>query len=415
MDLIPYAAPFFLLALVAELLIDRARGTGYYRTNDTIASLGAAVLTPTTALFTHALLPYAVSSHYANAWNITLVELGSSNLAWVVAFILYDLAYYWSHRTSHSVNIFWAAHIVHHQSEEFNLTTAVRQPNTSFLLAGIFYAPLALLGIDPAVFYTVGSLNLIYQLWVHTRYIGKLGWYEYAFITPSNHRVHHAQNPQYIDKNFGGVFTLWDRMFGTFQEELAEAPPIYGIRKPLHSFNPWWANVQYYVQMCRDAWYTSSWTDKLTLWFRRTGYRPADAEARFPMPSTDLAQFERFDPPCSAGVRHYALAQHIVTLLLAVVLLGMADRYGNTFHLFELFLIYLCIVFSTAATAWLLEGRRHAWMMESVRLAFVGGSLILLASFLEIHWWYPAGWSLLSFSWLAALHGQHTRVSPQPA
>jgi sterol desaturase/sphingolipid hydroxylase (fatty acid hydroxylase superfamily) len=415
MDLLPYAAPFFLLAIMVELLIDRARGTGYYRLNDAITSLGTGVLAPTTALFTRALLPYAISSHYATSWNITVVELGSSGLAWVVAFILYDLAYYWSHRTSHVVNIFWAAHIVHHQSEEYNLTTALRQPNSNFLLGGIFYAPLALLGIEPEVFFTVSSLNLAYQFWVHTRHVGKLGWYEYVFVTPSIHRVHHAQNPQYIDKNFGGVSILWDRMFGTFQEELGEAPPTYGIRKPVHSFNPWWVNVHYYVQMCRDAWYTSSWTDKLTLWFRRTGYRPEDMEARFPISSSDLAHYEKFDPPCSAGLRYYALAQHIVTLFLAVALLATADRYGNMFHVFELFLTYLCIVFSTVANAWLLEGRRHAWLIESLRLALVGSSLILLAPLLEIHRWYPVLWLLLSFACLTSLHGVHNRASQQPA
>ncbi len=158
-----------------------------------------------------------------------------------MAFVVYDFCYYWLHRLGHERNILWAAHSVHHQSEEYNLSTALRQTSTGFLLSWIFYLPLAVLGVPLAVFITVAALNLLYQFWVHTRHIPKLGWYEGFFVTPSNHRAHHAQNPLYMDRNYGGVFILWDRLFGTFQQEDDAEPPVFGVTRPLASWNPLWA------------------------------------------------------------------------------------------------------------------------------------------------------------------------------
>ena len=166
-------------------------------------------------------------------------------LTWVFAFVFYDFCYYWQHRFGHTVGLFWASHLVHHQSEEFNLTTALRQPGTGAFTNWIFYVPMALCGIPIGVFLLVGVIQLFYQFWPHTQLIGRLGILDRWIQTPSNHRVHHAQNDIYLDKNYVGVFLLWDHLFGSFQEELDDEPCIYGIRGQLKSWNPVWANLHY--------------------------------------------------------------------------------------------------------------------------------------------------------------------------
>ncbi len=163
----------------------------------------------------------------------------------------------------HERNILWAAHSVHHQSEDYNLSTALRQTSTGFLLSWIFYLPMAVVGVPLLVFVSVAALNLLYQFWVHTRHIPKLGWFEWFFVTPSNHRAHHAQNALYMDRNYGGVFIIWDRLFGSFQEEDDNEPVIFGVTTPLASWNPIWANVQFYAQLWADARRAESTWDKL--------------------------------------------------------------------------------------------------------------------------------------------------------
>ncbi len=251
MDFVPYAVPFFIALIVVELLVDRWRGARNYRVADAINSLSTGVLSTTTGLLTKGvgLLTYAFALKH-----LALIELSAESVwTWVFAFVFYDFCYYWLHRCGHERNILWAAHSVHHQSEDYNLTTALRQTSTGFLLSWIFYLPLAVLGVPLVVFISVASLNLLYQFWVHTRHVPKLGWFEWFFVTPSNHRAHHAQNALYMDRNYGGVFIIWDRLFGSFQEEDENEPVIFGVTTPLASWNPLWANLQFYAQLWSDA------------------------------------------------------------------------------------------------------------------------------------------------------------------
>ena len=255
MNLILYAVPFFFVLIVAELLADRWRGVNNYRVADAVNSISTGVLSTTTGLLTKGLglVTYTFALQH---WG--LFELPAHSLwVWIGAFVLYDFCYYWLHRCGHERNILWAAHSVHHQSEDYNLSTALRQTSTGFLLSWIFYLPLAVLGVPLVVFVTVAALNLLYQFWVHTRHIGKLGWYEWFFVTPSNHRAHHAQNALYMDRNYGGVFILWDRLFGTYQEEDDNEPVVFGVTTPLASWNPLWANLQFYSQLWNCLLYTS--------------------------------------------------------------------------------------------------------------------------------------------------------------
>ena len=235
MNLLALAVPFFLLALLLELLVDKVRGTGYYRGNDAINSMSAGTLMTTTGYFTK-MLPAAISAWVLRdfaLFDISVSAFGwsvSGLLHWTAALVAFDFCYYWQHRFSHERSILWAAHSVHHQSEDYNLSTALRQTSTSFLFSWIFYLPLFIFGMPLKVYAVVGALDLIYQFWVHTQHIRRLGWMEKVFVTPSNHRVHHAQNEIYIDRNYGGIFIIWDRLFGTFQDELDREPVVFGVR-----------------------------------------------------------------------------------------------------------------------------------------------------------------------------------------
>lgn len=243
MKLILYAVPFFFVLIAVELLADRWRGMRTYRLADTISSLSTGVLSTTTGLLTKGvgLVTYALALKY-----LAIIELPEDRLwVWLFAFVFYDFCYYWHHRLGHERNVLWAAHSVHHQSEDYNLSTALRQTSTGFVFGWIFYLPMAVLGVPLLVFVTVATLNLLYQFWVHTRHISKLGWFEWFFVSPSNHRAHHAQNALYMDRNYGGVFIFWDRLFGTFQEEDEAEPVIFGVTTPLASWNPLWANWQF--------------------------------------------------------------------------------------------------------------------------------------------------------------------------
>jgi sterol desaturase/sphingolipid hydroxylase (fatty acid hydroxylase superfamily) len=372
MDLIALAIPFFLLALLAELVIDKVRGTGFYRANDAVNSLSAGTLSTTSGYFT-GLLPVVISAwvlqHFAIfEIDMALFDLSPRGLAfWALALIAFDFCYYWAHRMGHEMSILWAAHAVHHQSEDYNLSTALRQTSTGFLFSWIFYLPLFLLGMPFEVFVTVNALDLIYQFGVHTQHIGKLGWVDRVMVTPSNHRVHHAQNEIYIDRNYGGIFILWDRLFGSFQEELEDEPVVFGVRKPLQSWNPLWANLQVYYYLWFDARHTRRWRDKIGIWFRRTGWRPDDVEAQFPKRRADLSTFEKFDPPLDKRVRRYVIA-HLVVSALGVVGIGVLyATKGAT----AVFLPCIALWMTLLSLGFLSEMKPWAARFEFIRLLIV--------------------------------------------
>ncbi len=348
MNLVIYAIPFFVLAIFFELAYGIARGRNTYRLNDAAGSLFMGVLSQARRF---AFIGIGGYVYYLVTEYFSLPLMDKSWwFTWVLAFALYDLCYYWFHRIAHERTIFWASHVAHHQSEDYNLTTALRQTSTGFLLGWIFYIPMYLMGIPAEVVVTVASLNLIYQFWVHSEHIPKLGWYEWIFVTASNHRVHHGQNDIYLDKNYGGVFILWDRLFGTFQEELDEDPCVYGIRGPLHSFNPIKANLHIYIDMVKDCWHTARWQDKLKIWVGRTGWRPADVAKKFPRGKNDLTTFEKYNPPTSRSVFWYVIFQ------LVVVIAALNGISGSSFSYFAGFAQWGLILATAVTCALWLQG-----------------------------------------------------------
>jgi sterol desaturase/sphingolipid hydroxylase (fatty acid hydroxylase superfamily) len=311
-QVIVLAMPVFLLAMALEFAIGLARGRNTYRLNDTLGSLGLGVMSQVFDAF-GTLFKVAMYSWVFQ--HVALFELSPSSLwVWLGALLGYDLCYYGLHRAGHRVGVLWAAHVVHHQSEDYNLGTALRQTSSGFLLGWIFYLPLAVAGVPPLVFGVVALIDLLYQFWVHTQQVGKLGWFDRWFCSPSNHRAHHGVNQRYLDKNYGGILIVWDRLFGTFVEEDDADPVVYGTRAPLRSFNPLWANLQVYRELALDSWRTRSWADKLRVWLAPPGWRPADVAARWPKPAFDIARVQRFDPPLSPRAAVLAVVLFVAVL-----------------------------------------------------------------------------------------------------
>lgn len=397
MDFVPYAVPFFIALIVVELLADRWRGQRNYRVADAINSLSTGVLSTTTGLLTKGvgLLTYAFALKH-----LAVIELPTQSVwTWVFAFVLYDFCYYWLHRMGHERNILWAAHSVHHQSEDYNLSTALRQTSTGFLLSWVFYLPLAVLGVPLVVFISVASLNLLYQFWVHTRHVPKLGWFEWCFVTPSNHRAHHAQNALYMDRNYGGVFIFWDRLFGTFQEEDDNEPVVFGVTTPLASWNPLWANLQFYAQLWSDARRTESQWDKLRIWFMRTGWRPADVQAKYPLAKPDLSQFRKFEVPLDVRQQVYIALQFAAYVGFGSYLMNVGEGLPTA----ALVLGWSGMALGLFTLGVALENRPWALKAELARLA-LNVPLVWLAP--QVGLW-PAshlGWlGLLSYSLLSVI------------
>ena len=349
-DILFWSVPVFLLLIIVELVTDRLRGTGYYRLNDAFGSLTLGIVSRTSQLFlfTGGL---TVSSNLLGDNTLFAFDTGNP-WHWIITFVGYDLMYYWYHRFSHEINFMWASHVIHHQSEEYNLTTALRQTSTGFL-GWLFALPLLLLGAPVDMLATCMALNLLYQFWVHTRHIDTLGLLEELMVTPSNHRVHHGQNRHCIDKNHGGVFIIWDRLFGTFQRELEQEPVIFGVRMANTTFDPVKANFQIWWALLKDAYHAQNWKDKITIWFKPTGWRPTDVRERFPQVKGDLSQFRKFNPETEPRDRFYAFFQ----LLAAIGLMVYLVLHFTGLSLALVFIGFIVTTLPMITTAHILDGK----------------------------------------------------------
>ena len=360
--IITWATPVFFALIALELLIARWQGKRVYHSSDAINSLSLGVISQIAAVFTK-LLTLGIYAWCAQ--HLALLHLPADSLwVWVSGLLLYDFCYYWLHRFGHEVNILWAAHVVHHQSEDYNLSTALRQTGSGNLLGWLFYLPMAIIGYPLEVFVVVALIDLLYQFWVHTEVVGRLGWFDRVFCSPSNHRAHHAVNDKYLDRNYGGVLIIWDRLFGTFIEEDDKDPPIYGTRSPLRSWNPLWANVEVYWATLKDAWHARRWRDKLLVWIKPPGWRPADVAERFPKGEFDIGR-ERFAPSLPTPLVIYSLIQFALLLAMGVHFLDLAKRLPASSLLgYAVFLLL-----SLYALGAMTEGRRGGYWLELVRLA----------------------------------------------
>jgi len=327
-QIIVLATPVFFLLIALEFAWGLRKARNTYRLSDAISSISLGMLSQISAVFTRLLRVGLYTAVYA---TVSLVPLDDARAfwttlpGWLLALVFYDFCYYWLHRMGHEVAVLWAAHVVHHQSQAYNLSTALRQTSSGALLGWVFYLPMAVAGVPPLVFGIVALVDLLYQFWVHTEHVPRLGWFDRWFCSPSNHRVHHAVNDRYLDKNYGGILIVWDRLFGTFRDEDPAEPCVYGTRGALNSWDPLWANAEVYWALAKDAWHTRSWGDKLRVWLKPPGWRPADVAERFPKPAFDIARVQTFDPPTSRAVQWFAGGQFAALLGGVLVFLWHAD------------------------------------------------------------------------------------------
>ncbi|HQV98497.1 MAG TPA: sterol desaturase family protein, partial [Saprospiraceae bacterium] len=314
-----YAIPFFLILIALEYGASMLMHKQVNRLFDTISSLSSGI---TNVIKDVLGLSIVIISYGWLVNHLAIYHIQSTILTYVLAFIGIDFAGYWIHRWSHEINVFWNRHIIHHSSEEFNLSCALRQSVSEiFALFTFTYIPMAILGIPAQVVAVVAPIQLFAQFWYHTRLIHKMGWLEYILVTPSHHRVHHAINPEYMDKNYSQIFIIWDKLFGTFQPEKEEIPAVYGVTRAVHTWNPWIINYQHLWLLISDAWRTKSWLDKLKIWVMPTGWRPADVSTAFPVPYTkEIYLRNKYDTIASPLFKVWAVGQLLITLLLMMFL-----------------------------------------------------------------------------------------------
>ncbi|MEE9371626.1 MAG: sterol desaturase family protein [Saprospiraceae bacterium] len=263
--------PIFLLAIIVEWRIDEWRQLSLYKRIDSWVSLSMMIFTGIIE-FIPKLLAF-VAFIYLHELSPLKEIIGRQWWAWATLFILDDFAFYWFHRMNHEVRLFWAGHVPHHSSVKLNFATALRQGVGERVHKYIFWIWIPLLGFDPLMMFTVISINLIYQFWVHTELVKKLPqWFEFVFNTPSHHRVHHASNVRYLDRNHGGVFILWDRLFNTFSEEKDFEKPIYGLTKNINTYNPLRVISHEYHSIWNDLIRAPKWSDKLKYIFLAPGW-----------------------------------------------------------------------------------------------------------------------------------------------
>ncbi|MDP6980204.1 MAG: sterol desaturase family protein [Myxococcota bacterium] len=353
------AGPLYFVLIGVEYLVARRRGLPLYRLNDAINSVSTGLLMQLTVMAFGGIMAASYIGLYTAA---RIADWSSQSAAtWLCCFAAVDFAYYWFHRLSHEVNFLWAAHVVHHQSEDYNLAVALRQSTLQPFFSTIFYLPLALCGFPPLVFFVCSGLNTIYQFWLHTQLIDRLGPLEAILVTPSHHRVHHGRNPIYIDRNHGGTFIVWDRLFGTFQREEEEV--VYGITKPLASWNPIWANLHYWVELVDNARRARGLADKIKTFVKIPGWFPEDQGGfRAPPPIED--EPVKFDRAYSREVAGYAKVQFVLLTAVTVALTFTAESHG----------------FAVAAAGWFgigwglanlggfFEGRSWAFRSEAIRV-----------------------------------------------
>ena len=348
--IITFAIPAFFVLIIIEYFYGLYVGKNTYRLNDTVTSIAIGMISRFPVMLNLG-VQSVIFVYISSYLNLELLSV-KNPFTWIIAFLLYDLSYYWMHRMHHEIKILWATHSVHHHGEDFNLSTALRQTSTGWLWKWIFYMPMIMLGVPGEVFVTVAGINLVYQFWVHTKHIGHLGVLEKIFITPMNHGIHHAKNKEYIDANYGGVFIIWDRMFGTYIPERSDIKPVYGTATPLSSWNPIWANFQVFSIMVKDTIKTKSWKDKIKVWFAKTYWRPADC-----IEDKDPKDFNKiFNPEIGSDIKLFSFIQMIFTTLVSGAVLTYASLHSYN----EIVLFGLSLLILATLTGYLMQGNRSS-------------------------------------------------------
>ena len=318
MDFIIYSIPVFFILIGVELLISKIRKLSYYRFNDAVTNLSCGIGSQVSGIFLKLLTVVA----YIKLYDMSPLKGKTPNAwwMWILLFFAVDFFYYWFHRLAHEISIMWGSHVVHHQSEEYNLSVALRQAWYQGAFSFVFYLPLAMLGFEPAMFFVISQIVTLYQFWIHTKLINKLpAPVEYIFNTPSHHRVHHGVNPKYIDRNHAGTFIIWDRMFGTFQEEEEEV--VYGITKQPNSWNPIWLNFEYWFDLLKDVFKVRQVKQAVLMFTKMPGWKPTELGGIEKPKEVSTTTFHKYNTEIPPGLNYYVLFQFIIVLIGATLFL----------------------------------------------------------------------------------------------
>ena len=404
-----YAIPTFMVLIMVEAIAARVKGVKINRSADVISSLSSGMSNTIrdSIKFTFAIITYS--------WlveRITIFKLEPLWLAVVIAFLVEDFSGYWVHRLNHRVNVLWNRHFIHHSSEDFNLSCALRQSISNTLkFSAIFMVPAALLGVPASIFAILGPLHLYMQLWYHTQMINKLSFLEYIIVTPSHHRVHHAINSEYIDKNYSQILIIWDKLFGTFQPEMDNVKPVYGTLKQAQTWNPVIINFKHLWQLIKDAWHAERIFDKLRIWFMPTGWRPSDVKEKYPVQLiTDPKNRIKYNTENSPMLIAWSGGQLLITIILMFHMFMIIPNFSAT--MYYLYAVILIInIFSFTST---LDHRNYALVAESLKL-ILGFSLL---HFQNYNWYGLNGfyvYALIFFfimSFLSTIYFQYeTKIS----
>jgi alkylglycerol monooxygenase len=339
--------PIYFLLIGIELVIQWISKKELYRLSDAITNISCGITQQLTGIFLKVL---GVGAYVLVYEYFAIFEVPSTWYTFILLFIGADFFYYWAHRMSHEINLFWGGHVVHHQSEDYNFSVALRQGSFQVLWTFFFYFPLAIIGFNPVDFVFVSALVTVYQFWIHTETINKMGWFELVFNTPSHHRVHHGRNPKYIDKNHAGVFIIWDKMFGTFQKE--EEKPTYGITKPTNSWNPLWVNFEHYYQMLNQIKQINGIGNKIKFLMYKPGWLPKEMGGYQTIPEVDKAVYRKFNTNVTTRLSNYV-----------------------KMSLFFQIITVLGIIFTIVNAGALLENKAWSKMVEIFRLVIITSAL----------------------------------------
>lgn len=379
-----FVMPIFLLLIVLEKLYSYYKGEKSDPNMDSISSVSSGMVNSVKDVLG---LSITLISYEFIVSKIAVFQIESGIITYLIGFIAIDFYGYWSHRLSHQINFLWNKHAIHHSSEEFNLACALRQPVSSFVnLFSFLLIPAALFGVPAKVIAIVLPIHLFLQFWYHTKHIKKIGFLEKILVTPSHHRVHHAINPEYMDKNHSQIFIFWDKIFGTFQEEMDSVPAVFGITRPAQTWNPFRINFQHLGLLLSDAWRAENWKDKIVIWFKPTGWRPENFEEKYPVKKiTDVFHFEKYGQLYSKKLLFWTGFQAVITLLLmsylynSIALIGLPNVFIYGAFIF-------CTVFSYTE---LMDNRKSALYWEVLRFTFGISIVYYLGDWFQMDQLFP--------------------------
>lgn len=365
--LIVYSLPIFAIAIAIDFLLDHFKKTKRYHLSDSITSLSAGFFGTGVGLLTLGFVAFFYNGFY-NLYHF--FEIKNNFLNWILAALVYDFFYYWFHRAHHRINIFWSIHATHHNSEYFNFSTALRQSAFGFLTLWPFFLPMATIGFTYEQYLFGAGLSTLYGFFTHTEFFKYIPYFESIFVGPATHRVHHGTNPRYIDKNYGSILVIWDRIFGTFTHEDAPEKIQFGTLTPLNSFNPFWANFSVFCTIAVDAFYTRSWLDKLTIWFQETGWKPMDRRS---LKQEKIPNFAAQKLTYDLKELAYVLFNFGLATLGTIHVMAVAKLHSKTWVWVYLFAVWL-ILFSNCL---FLERRKIRYKFEILRLVFTAVVLVV--------------------------------------